>query len=61
MVESASQLVDKLSKRFPSSATVVEIASNDGYLLQHYLKKNMKVFTETMLKIVHYPKSKLKR
>lgn len=43
MVQSAAQLVEKLSQTLPTQATVIEIASNDGYLLQHYVKKNTRV------------------
>lgn len=38
LVGYAANLVEKLSKNLPSNANIVEIASNDGYLLQHYKK-----------------------
>ncbi len=43
MLESASQLVDKLIKDLPKNAKIIEIASNDGYLLQYYQNKNFDV------------------
>jgi len=43
MLESVSQLVDKLTPILPKNAKVVEIASNDGYLLQYYQKKGIDV------------------
>lgn len=43
MIQSAATLVDKITLSLPKDARVIEIASNDGYLLQHYLKKNYSV------------------
>lgn len=43
MVHSAAQLVKNVSARLPEHSTVVEIASNDGYLLQHYLNKSFNI------------------
>lgn len=43
MVQSAATLTDKISVSLPNDARVIEIASNDGYLLQHYINKNIEV------------------
>ncbi|MBN1377794.1 MAG: methyltransferase domain-containing protein [Gammaproteobacteria bacterium] len=44
-VEHARQYVELVTERFGlnGSSQVVEIASNDGYLLQHFVKKNIPV------------------
>lgn len=43
MVRSAAELVENITLSLPSDARIIEIASNDGYLLQHYLNKNYSV------------------
>lgn len=45
MVESARELAERLVKerRLGASSLVLELASNDGYLLQHYLARNVPV------------------
>jgi len=43
MLESVSNLVDKISNTLPKTAKIVEIASNDGYLLQYYQQKGFDV------------------
>lgn len=43
MVQSAAELIDSIIPNLPANARIIEIASNDGYLLQHYLKQNIQV------------------
>jgi SAM-dependent methyltransferase len=45
MVEHAGRLVERLidERRIQTSDLVVEIGSNDGYLLQHYVKRGIRV------------------
>lgn len=43
MLESVSQLVDKIAVSLPKNAQIIEIASNDGYLLQYYQKQGFNV------------------
>lgn len=43
MVQSASQLVEKIIPQLQQKPLIIEIASNDGYLLQHYIKNNIAV------------------
>jgi len=43
MVNSAKRLVNTLATGLDQQSQVVEIASNDGYLLQHYLSHNINV------------------
>lgn len=44
-LEHASDYVDKMTKRFGlnDKSQVIEVASNDGYLLQYFVKKNIPV------------------
>jgi hypothetical protein len=44
-LEHASDYVEKMTKRFSlnNKSQVVEVASNDGYLLQYFVKKNIPV------------------
>ncbi len=43
MLDSVSQLVDRITPDLSKTAKIVEIASNDGYLLQYYQKKGFEV------------------
>lgn len=43
MVKSAENLVEKIVPTLPNNAQIIEIASNDGYLLQHYINKEISV------------------
>ncbi len=44
MVQMAQKTVATVLNNLPEKdATIIEIASNDGYLLQHYLHKNFKI------------------
>lgn len=43
MLESASQLVNKITENLPKDSKIIEIASNDGYLLQYYQNKHFDV------------------
>jgi len=43
MIQSAKTLVEKLIPTLPNNAMIIEVASNDGYLLQHYINRNIKV------------------
>jgi hypothetical protein len=43
MLKSAKDLVEKIIPTLSKDALVVEIASNDGYLLKNYVKKNIDV------------------
>ena len=45
MLKHAKELVNSLiqSRRLDSSSSVIEVASNDGYLLQHYQQKGVPV------------------
>lgn len=43
MLESAKNLVDKISPNLAKDALVIEIASNDGYLLKNYVNKGIRV------------------
>jgi len=42
----AKRYTDEMVRRFPISekSLVIEIASNDGYLLQYFVEKNIPVF-----------------
>lgn len=41
MLLSVKCITEKIIPTLPQQATVIEIASNDGYLLQHYQNKNL--------------------
>lgn len=43
MLHSAFQLVDQIIPTLNDDAFIIEIASNDGYLLKNYIKRNMRV------------------
>lgn len=43
MLRSAKKLVNKLVKNLTQNSQVIEIASNDGYLLRNYVDKNINV------------------
>lgn len=43
MLESARELVNNIIPSLEQPATIIEIASNDGYLLKNYLNKNFNV------------------
>lgn len=43
MLQSAVELVDKIIPTLDQQATIIEIASNDGYLLKNYVNKNFTV------------------
>ena len=43
MLKSVAELVDKIIPNLPESAFIVEIASNDGYLLKNYVKAGVSV------------------
>lgn len=43
MIQSAAKLVAQNLKDLPKNAKIIEIASNDGYLLQHYLNKDVAI------------------
>jgi SAM-dependent methyltransferase len=43
MIQSAKKLVESLIPTLSNNSLAIEIASNDGYLLQHYMKKNIQV------------------
>ena len=43
MVASAKQLVDNIIPTLAKDANILEIASNDGYLLQHYIQRQFNV------------------
>lgn len=43
MISSVQQLVNGLIPTLSPNATILEIGSNDGYLLQHYLNRNNKL------------------
>ena len=43
MLKSASVLVDQLIPKLTARSMVIEIASNDGYLLKNYVKQNINV------------------
>ncbi len=43
MVESARVLVERMSETLNADSLVIEIASNDGYLLQHYINNKITV------------------
>ncbi|MDF3033463.1 MAG: methyltransferase [Alphaproteobacteria bacterium] len=43
MLQSAADLVDKIIPSINKDALVIEIASNDGYLLKNYVKKDISV------------------
>lgn len=43
MLNSVAQLVERLIPHLPNNAHVIEIASNDGYLLKNYIKHHIEV------------------
>ena len=43
MLSSVAQLVDRLAPNLPDNAYVIEIASNDGYLLKNYVKHKVSI------------------
>lgn len=43
MLESASNLVKKIIPNLPVNSNIIEIASNDGYLLKNYVENNINV------------------
>lgn len=43
MLESVSQLVDRVIPSLEKDSLVIEIASNDGYLLKNYVRQNIHV------------------
>lgn len=43
MLHSASQLVEQIIPTLNDDAFIIEIASNDGYLLKNYIKRNVPV------------------
>jgi len=43
MLKSAADLVEKTRPKLQDDALIIEIASNDGYLLKNYVKNNIKV------------------
>lgn len=43
MVQSVAKLIEKLAPSLPKNAKIIEIASNDGYLLKHYINKSIEV------------------
>lgn len=59
MLESVSNLIDKLTPTLPKGAKIVEIASNDGYLLQYYQNKGFDVLgIEPAKNIAEYANAK---
>lgn len=59
MLESARHLVDKLVPSLPKEAKIVEIASNDGYLLQYYQNNGFDVLgIEPAKNIAEYANTK---
>ena len=43
MLSSVSKLVNKITPNLSKDSLVIEIASNDGYLLKNYLKYGIKI------------------